>query len=258
MNALRGKLARGQRCFGTHINLADHRICEMLGPLGFDYLWIDTEHTSTDYQELEIHLIAARAGGTPAIVRIPWNDATLAKRVLEMGPDGIIFPMVNNAQEAKRAMDACLYPPLGTRGFGPLRAIRYGLDDVDTFIQEKSLDMLRFVQVETKEAVENLADMAAVPYVDGFILGPCDLSGSIGAPNRFLDGMADRLIDQAIVYAHRASKPIGVSTGTSDPAVLRHWLDKGIDFLSASTDMSGIITGAHNVLSAMREINARK
>ncbi len=252
MNALKEKLNAGRRCFGTHVNLSDHRICEMLGRIGFDYLWIDTEHTSTDYKELEIHLIAARAGGTPAIVRIPWNDPVLAKRVLEMGPDGIVFPMVNTAEEAQAAMDACLYPPIGQRGFGPFRAVSYGMDDTDTYIRQTSLELCRFVQIETEQAVMNLEAIAAVPYIDGFILGPCDLSGSVGTLNQFMDGRTDELIDLAIEKAHNAGLPIGVSTGSMQTDVLQHWLDKGIDFCSAGTDAWSILSGATIVLDNMR------
>ena len=191
-------------------------------------------------------------------MRIPWNDAILAKRVLEMGPDGIVFPMVNTAEEAKRAMDACLYPPLGTRGFGPFRAIAYGMNDIDAYIAEGSLSMCRFVQVETAEAVENLEAKARVLYVDGFILGPCDLSGSFGMLNRAFEGETDRLINLAIQKAHSAGRPIGVSTGSDKPDVLAHWLNKGVDFISAGTDAWGILSGAVSVLKTLREIDGRQ
>lgn len=84
---------------GMHICLSDPAVTELCASIGYDFLWIDTEHSPMDYQNILMNLIAAHSGGTPALVRIPWNDAVLAKRVLEMGPEGIIFPMINNKKE---------------------------------------------------------------------------------------------------------------------------------------------------------------
>ena len=116
---------------GTHVSLSEPIITELIGNLGYDFIWVDTEHTAIDYHTLELLLMGARASGTQTLVRVPWNDAVLAKRVLEQGPDGIIFPMVNTAEEADRAMKSTLYPPEGNRGFGPIRATQYGLEDAD-------------------------------------------------------------------------------------------------------------------------------
>ncbi len=256
MNPLRTKLETGKRLYGTHVNLSDHRICEAMGGIGFDYLWIDTEHTSTDYKELEIHLIAAQSTQTPVIVRIPWNDPILAKRVLEMGPDGIVFPVVNTAEEARRAIACCLYPPDGNRGFGPFRAIRYGLLDVNHYVAQTSKEMCRFLQIESAEAVRNIPEMAKIPFVDGFILGPCDLSGSIHQLLMCYNGETDRLIDEAIDLSHRAGMRIGLSLGSDDEALLAHWLAKDIDFISACHDMGFIVGGAQRMLQNLKRMDA--
>lgn len=252
MNQLKQKLRVGGKLIGTHISMNDPFMTELIASLGFDYLWIDTEHTAIDYQQLQTHLLAARAGGTPAIVRVPWNDAVLAKRVLEMGPDGIVFPMVNTPEEAKRAMDACLYPPLGTRGFGPLRAVNYGAADTQAYIDNNVENLCRFVQVEHVDAVRNLPETAKNPYIDGFILGPCDLSGSIGELNRVFEPHTDALIDEAISVAHAAGKPIGLSTGAVDEPTIAHWFGKGIDFLSAGTAQQMIVDGMRALIDVMR------
>ena len=172
MYDLRNMLLEHRRLLGTHVQLADHRICELLGASGYDFLWIDTEHTSTDYQVLEAHLISARAGGLPAVVRVPWNDHVLVKRVLDMGPDGIVFPMINSAAEARRAIASCIYPPEGTRSYGPVRAMRYGTESLTDLLKDPYGGPVRLLQVESASAVGQLADIAAVPGVDGFILGP--------------------------------------------------------------------------------------
>ena len=258
MNSLKQKLLSGKLLIGTHVNLNDLVISEIMGSLGFDFLWIDTEHTAIDYHCLLGHLVAARASGTPAVVRVPWNNAVFVKRVLEMGPAGVVFPMINTAEEAEVAMRCCIYPPDGSRGFGPNRAIRYGIDDVERYIKTDSMEMCRFVQVETREAVYNLDEIAGNPYIDAFIIGPYDLSGSIGQLGRVLEGDTDRLIDIAIEKARKAGKPIGVSTGDNDYATLKHWLDKGIDIISTGTEYLGIIQGARTSLNNIKKILEEK
>ena len=251
MYDLRNMLLEHKRLFGTHVQLADHRICELLGASGYDFLWIDTEHTSTDYQVLEAHLISARAGGLPAIVRVPWNDHVLVKRVLDMGPDGIVFPMINSVAEARRAIASCIYPPEGTRSYGPVRAMRYGTESLTDLLKDPYGGPVRLLQVESASAVGQLADIAAVPGVDGFILGPMDLSGSIGRLGQ-LDGPTDELIEQAIRTAHACGKPIGVSTGADDEGGLSHWLSKDLDIISAGSDMGHILHGALRTSAILR------
>lgn len=258
MESLKQKVRNGELVIGTHVNLNDLVISEIMGSLGFDFLWIDTEHTAIDYRSLQGHLVAAKASGTPAIVRIPWNDAVLAKRVLEMGPAGIVFPMINTAEEAEAAMKCCLYPPEGNRGFGPNRAIRYGIDDVNMYIHTDSKEMCRFVQVETKQAVDHLDEIAQNPYIDAFIIGPYDLSGSIGQLGRVMDGETDDLINKAIEKAQRAGKPIGVSTGENDYDILKHWIDKGLKIISTGTEYLGIIQGAKTSLNNIRKITQKE
>lgn len=257
-NEIREALASGRRLLGTHVNLTDYRMCEMLGYIGFDYLWIDMEHLSTDFKVVETHLIAAKSAGTPCMVRVTWNDIPSIKRVLEMGPAAIVVPMVNSVEEAQRAIDTCIYPPKGKRGFGPCRAVRYGLDNINEYIDRDSYDVCRFLQVETKEAVEALDDICKIPYVDGFIIGPMDLSGSVGALGHALrDEETNRLIEKAIEISHKNGKPIGLSTGADNEAELYHWMSKGIDFISASTDMWSVLVGAKTLLSKMKDVSAR-
>lgn len=257
MNLLKKKLIENQPLAGTHISLSEPCISELIGGLGYDFIWIDTEHTAIDYHMLEMLLIGARAGGVNAIVRIPWNDPVLAKRVLEMGPDGIVFPMVNTAEEADRAMKCCMYPPEGNRGFGPIRAARYGLEDMDQFIQRNNHELCRFIQIETVTAVENLPEIVKNPYIDGYFFGPCDLSGSIGELNRVFDHNTTELIERSVAILQEAGKPIGISTGSNDPDVLKYWYNKGIRIISSCGDFTYILNGARDNLSQLRKILGR-
>ncbi len=252
MKSLKEKLRDCELVKGMHSTLNDPCISELCGNIGYDFLWIDTEHSAIDYGMLQNHLMAARAAGTASIVRIPWNDPILAKRVLEQGPDGIIFPVVNTAEELDKAMKSTLYPPEGTRGYGPVRAAKYGFTDAFEYIKKVSKDdFIRCVQIESYIAVENLEEMAKNPWVDCFIFGPCDLSGSIGQLNEVFEPDTQALIRKACDILKKAGKSIGVSTGSDDPAVLKFWYDLGINFISAGTDYLHILSGAKKVLSIL-------
>ncbi|MCE1197092.1 aldolase/citrate lyase family protein, partial [bacterium] len=144
------------------------------------------------------------------------------------------------------------------RGFGPMRAVRYGLDDADAYIAKGSLDMVRCAQIESFVAVENLEEMAKNPWVDCFIFGPCDLSGSIGELNKVFEPHTCALIDRAVAILRAAGKSVGVSTGSDDPKVLRYWHEKGINLISAGTDYLHILSGARKVRENLRQIQGSK
>jgi 2-dehydro-3-deoxyglucarate aldolase/4-hydroxy-2-oxoheptanedioate aldolase len=252
MSTTKEKMRNREFVTGTHVLLADPCISELLGSVGYDFLWIDTEHTPTDYHILIQHLIAAKAAGCDTLVRIPWNDPIMAKRVLEMGPTGIIFPMVNTPAELDAAMKCTLYPPLGNRGFGPVRAVTYGLDDQELYINKTSLEMIRCVQIETKTAVDNLDEMAKNPWVDCFIFGPCDLSGSIGELFKIYEKPTGDLIDTAIAKIKKAGKSVGISLITDDPKQLEYWHNKGINVISGGSDISYLGLGAKKTLQLLK------
>ena len=254
MNTLKEKLRNREKIAGAHVILTDPCIAEMISDLGYDFIWIDTEHSAIDYSILQRHLIGARAGGTPAVVRVPWNDPILVKRVLEQGPDGIVFPVINTAEEAKKAMESCLYPPEGTRGFGPVRAIQYGFWDADGYIKKGHKELCRLIQLESEKGVENLDEILENPYIDGVIIGACDLSGSVGELNQVFGEKTLALIDRAIRTASQHEVSIGISTGATDRKTLEFWYKRGMNILSSGMDYSYILAGAGNTLSAIRDI----
>ncbi len=258
MSVLKQKLKEQTPIIGTHVRLNDSAITELLSNLGFDYIWVDTEHSAIDYGVLQLHLIAARAGGTPAIVRIPHNDPAIVKRVLDLGADGIIFPMVNSAEQARAAMESCIYPPDGTRGVGPTRASMYSLRDLPDYIKIHR-DICRFIQIEHEEGVRNIEEIVRVPNLDGIIIGPCDLSGSIGRLGDMYCEENISLIKRTIEAATAAGIPVGVSLDSDDLTVVRRWAEWGIRFISCGMDFISILKTAlstkQNLLQAFETNN---
>ena len=249
----RQKMRDCELVMGTHVQFSDPCITELLAKIGYDYIWIDTEHAATDHQVLLNHLIAAHSGGTDTIVRVAWNDAVISKRVLDMGPTGILFPMINSVEELDVAMSYTLYPPYGIRGFGPIRAVDYSLADQEYYINHTTHEeLIRCVQIESKTAVDNLPEMVKNPWVDCFIIGPCDLSASIGQIFKIYEKPTGDLIRKAAKICVDNGKSIGISLMTEDPKQINYWHDMGINVITCGADVSHIIHGAQRVLKILK------
>ena len=248
MSLLKEKINAGQSLCGTHVTLAEPSVCEMLGYLGYDFIWVDMEHTYLTCKDVLIHANAARSAGTPVFVRVPQHDLTYTKRILEMGVEGIIFPMVKSAKEMEELLSYTLYPPYGARGCGPQRAIRYGLDRMDNYIDQGHLkEVCRFIQIEHIDAVKDIEAIASHPYLDGIFFGPFDLSGSINQLGKIFDDDTTELIRHVVDVMKKHGKAIGVSTHSADEKVFRHWQDLGVQIIAAGADYSYIMAGATDV-----------
>lgn len=247
-------MRNAEQICGTHMALNCPQTTEILGQIGFDFIWVDTEHTAASFQDLYYHVKGAQHAGTPVIVRVPMHDRNFVKKVLEMGVDGIIFPMVNTPEEAKQDISYVMYPPHGVRGFGPLGAVHWGMDDADAYIKKSDEQLCRFIQIETITAVKNLPEIVKNPYIDGYIFGPCDLSGSIGELNNVFGEHTIALIKEAIAILKENKKCIGVSTGSDDPKIVQFWHDLGINMISSGVDYDYMWRAAQRNLQNIRKI----
>lgn len=248
MNKLKEKIKRGEKIYGTIINMGDVCISDILSRVGYDFLWIDLEHSYLSYADALMHVTVARGNGTPVIVRVPQNDPTATKKVLEMGVDGIIFPMIKNAKEARDMIDLTLYPPDGSRGFGPMAAVEYGLADANEYVKSANRDICRFIQIESKELIDELDAVMENHLIDGYIFGPNDLSGSI---NDFLNVYGEKttsLMECAIQKLKKNNKYVGIATGSAREDVVGHWQSFGADMLCAGTDFGFVTEGARELL----------
>lgn len=246
MNKLREILNSGRTALGTHVSLNTPVITEIMAGCGFDYIWIDTEHTTITLEQLQMHMIAARAGGAAAVARIPWNDPVRLKPVLEMGPDGVVIPMVNSYEEALTAVKAFLYPPHGNRGYGPQRASRFGLMDMDEYLESASR-IVRILQVEHIDAVRDLDRILTIPEIDVLLFGPCDLASSMRKIGQWDDPQVQRTIDEAAKKILDSGKKLGVSYGPCTDSQLRRWKDRGVNMISIAADTNFIAQGAQSV-----------
>ena len=255
---IREKLAKNALCFGTHCSVTDGDFYEMCGHLGYDYVWIDNEHGGMTQPMIKNAIIATNAGGASAFVRVPDHQMAHVKPVIECGPDGVIFPMVNTARQAEQCVSICTYPPKGTRGFGPLRAIDYGLKDFDEYVETADRSLLKILQCEHVESVKNLDEILEVPGVDVIICGPMDLSASAGKLNRFFDPVMVELMQTIIDKCRAHKKPFGLSFGGVDLELIQFWLNQGASFLSLGNPHDYFREMSRDVIRQARELEARR
>lgn len=254
VNKLKEQIKAGKKIFGSHISMGETYVADIYGMLGYDFVWIDTEHSAIDYGKLLNCITVLNAHKTPVIVRVQMDNFNHTKRVLEMGPDGIIFPYVETAEYANECIKSTLYPPLGTRGSGPLRAVRYGLCSMRDYVDNQVDGLCRFIQIESKKGVKNLPEIMEIPYIDGYIFGPFDMSGSIGRLGDVYGAENMALIKRAIQLLKAKGKFIGVSMTSTDEQEQRFWYGLGVDMVSSGADFDYIMRESRKNAMQMREI----
>ena len=181
---LRGKMRAGEFVKGFAVTLAEPALSEMAGAAGYDFVFVDAEHAPLDRQEICRHVAAAQGAGAAALVRVRAAEPAMLKAILDLGPDGVIFPFVHDAATARRAVAACTYPDgpaRGMRGQGPQRAVRWGFGDEAGYLADPDKYLLKIMQIESCQGWRNLDEILAVPGVDGVYLGPADLGRSLAA-----------------------------------------------------------------------------
>ncbi len=234
---------------GTWIMSASPIVAEAIGHAGFDWAVVDMEHSPLDLGSL-IQVLQAVAG-TPmlAITRVPWNDSVMVKRVLDAGAQTLLFPFVQNAEEARLAVAACRYPPEGQRGMaGMSRASRFGT--VPNYFRHANDSVSVIVQLETPEAVANVDSICAVPGVEGVFLGPGDLSGALGVPGQLTHPEVLAQMAHATQRALALGKWAGTVGGT--PEVVRQYLALGINFIAIASDLGLLMRSAGEALRTLR------
>ena len=185
--SLKQKLNNKELTIGSWITLGSPGVAEILANAGFDWLVVDLEHTTISLEQAGELIRTIELAGVSSLVRLTNNDENQIKRVMDAGAQGIVVPMVNNANEAEQAVAATRYPPLGNRGVGLARAQQYGVSFAEYVLWQANIDSgpVVIVQIEHVDAVENLKEILGVSGVDGFIIGPYDLSCSMGIPGEF-------------------------------------------------------------------------
>ncbi len=250
---VKSKIESGKMVIGTHVSFNNSWFTELLGDAGFDFIWIEAEHGALDRNDILLHIIAARAAGAASFVRVGWNDPVLAKPILDMGPDGIVFPMICSAEEAEKAVKSCVYPLAGTRGLGTRRANKYGMGNKEEYFSTVEDNTWKIMQIEHIDAVKNLDSILQVEGVDTIVVGPNDLSGSIGLLGQTKHPDVLALLDEIGEKAKKYNVPLGVSMGY-DPDSIRQWKERGISWIGLGQDFSLLAKAARDVFTGASSI----
>ncbi len=227
----RRKLQAGQLCFGASVTLSDPAVSEVLGRQ-VDFLWIDLEHTPLGLESLQAHLIAARAVGVAAIVRVPSSEDWMIKRVLDTGAGGIIVPQVRSAAEVRRVVETCRYKPDGNRGYGPRRASNYG---ADASYLDTCKDLFVCAQIENVDALCELDQIVQVQGLDSLALGPYDLAASMGYIRHPEQPKVVAAIQQVIDAARAHGLWVGLG-GPADEEYAARAIQQGVQWLQSGSD----------------------
>ena len=235
LKCLKKRLNKKELTIGSWIQIGSPVVAEIMVQAGFDWLVIDMEHSAISIDDAQSLIRIIDLSGCVPLVRLSSNDATLIKRVMDAGAHGIIVPNVNSVDDAVTAVEAVRYPPDGTRGVGLWRAQGYGFD-FDRYKQWQAAESVVIVQIEHIEGVNSLEAILRTKGVDGFIIGPYDLSASLGIPGKFEHSDFKAALDTV----HRVSKQVNALMGTHvvmpDVSMVKKRIDEGYRFIAYGID----------------------
>ncbi len=234
ISAIRKRLHSGEASIGSWMQIPHPSIAEILGRSSYDWVAVDMEHGTISPHQLPDIFRALELGGTLPLVRLAHGEPRDCKQALDAGAGGVIVPMVESAQQLARVRDACRWPPAGTRGVGFSRANLFGAD-FEVYSQEAQAPLL-VAMIENIRAVEKLEEILPVDGLDAILIGPYDLSASMGLTGRFDASEFISVMSRIRKFCSTLSVPCGVHVVQPDPAQLALKISEGFLFLAYSID----------------------
>ena len=230
LNHMKDKLSRREPCLGVSVMYFCPQIVEIIGYLGFDWVLLDCEHGSLGESEIEQMAIAGRAAGLSVIARPQTNRPSDISTVMDKGVDGVQIPHITSLQDAKRAVDAVKFHPFGKRSLAiGTRSSRYGINHkLDDYVSESNSRSIVILQIEDKEAIDNLESILGTPYVDVFFVGPSDLSQSLGYPGKASEPPVKDTIDHILSEIQEKGLTSGIAGNFTS---LKDWREQGVSYL---------------------------
>ncbi len=248
-------LREGKFLVAGHIFLPNPAMAEAMANFGYRFVWVDAEHGAFDREEVLAHITALNGAGAGAFVRVAMADPMLIKPVLEMGPDGIIAPNILNPDEAAAFVSACRYPPKGTRGFGPRRANRYGMVGDPEYLESIDEALVKIIQIEHIDAVKHMDAILDVEGIDSVVIGPYDLSGSMGLLGKLDHPDLRAACAEVVAACKKRGIPCGASIGPGNDEFIRFWLAQKVNFLFCGDDLSFVKMGTESTLARFTEVD---
>lgn len=246
-------LELGEEAVGTWISIGSPTVAEVTASLDLDFVAIDVEHTTIGLETLEnmVRGIEAKGGETASIVRVPWNDKVYLKRVLDIGVDGVLVPMVETAEEARSLVESVRYPPEGRRGIGSGRASEYGRE-FERYVERGDETFVTIAQIESRRGVENAEEIASVDGIDAIFVGAADLSGSLDVFAQSDSDVLTQHIERAVEAGKEADVPVGGLMIQDEGIETR--VRQGFDFFAVGKDTAVLADGTDEMLAEFERV----
>lgn len=234
-NTAKQKLQAGETLYGCFIRYPEPGLVEVMGYQGWDFITFDAEHGTIEPRDCENMTRAAELRGVTPLVRVTTNQPPILLRFLDTGVQGVQVPWVNTGAEARRAVQAVKYHPLGTRGLAGVRAADYAqAKPLAEYVQDANRETLTILQVESREGVENVEEIAATEGLDILFIGPADLSQSFGYPGQPQHPDVQKAMERIIAAANNNKVAIGTAVATVEAT--REWRNRGARYLTTTIE----------------------
>ncbi len=232
---LKQKIRNRELTIGSWLTIPHQSIVEIMATAKFDWITIDIEHSAIGMENIMNTIAHIQAAGMKAFVRVYDNDEIVIKRVLDAGADGIIVPMIKSKAEAEKMISSVYYPPKGNRGVGLSRAQKYGIG-FEEYQEKLEKEIVIIAQIEHIDAITNLEEILEVEEIDATLIGPYDLSASMGKPGKYHLPDVKKAIEKYDKICKSKNKPLGAHVISSDHSQTQDKIDLGYTFLAFSLD----------------------
>ena len=253
--SLKNKLRNRERLFAGWVSYSHPSITETFARAGFDFIAIDMEHSTITLPEAQRIIAASQSEGVPCLPRPVSHSNDWVKPLIESGADGMLIQMVNKPEEVQSLINDIKYPPLGKRSYGVNRAQAYGFD-FDTYINNWNKESIFMIQVESIEAVENIESLVAFEEVDAVMIGPLDISGSLGVPGQTSHPLVIEASKKVINACKKYGKSCGTQVAEASPESIQNLFELGYTFAILGSDLFVLWKWAEQmqeVMSSMRK-----
>jgi 2-keto-3-deoxy-L-rhamnonate aldolase RhmA len=252
-SGLRKKVLAGECVYGTMIRQArDPGAPVIFASVGYDFVLIDMEHGNYNMETVADLIRGAKSAGIAPVIRVPHLETFFISRLLDAGAEGIMVPMTSTREQAGAIVQYSKYTPLGNRGFGTQTGqTDYNPSKAVEFMKEANEHTLIIAQIETKEAIENVDAILGTEGIDVGLIGPNDLSISLGIPDQMSSETLVQAIDKVVESAKKNGKASGIHIGNTE--LIRKWKSKGMTVLACSTDIGFMYNASKTTLEQMKK-----
>jgi len=233
---LKNKIKNNDMLFGGWTSISNNLITEIFSKSNIDFVGIDIEHSSISLEQSQNIIISSQSYGIPCLPRIPTHDKQIIKRLLDIGADGIIIPNVENEKDIQKIIEWTHYPPTGKRGYGVSRAQGYGFD-FDTYINNWNSNCVLVAQIESINAVENIENILKSENLDAAMIGPYDISGSLGIPGQINHEKVKHACKKVLDACNKFNKPCGIQDIEPTEESINKMIKEGYKFIILASDI---------------------